>query len=197
MTELCQTHTKTWHKKNLARNLRATSTLEISPMRRLRSVQPCSSALLTPSTLRRFIRISPAESQEAAISARLPSTRPNAWPGAAGLVGQPWVSVCKGYWIAAPPQTSPPRRASQSNQSRTHLAISAALEAVLRLAKTNHRDSHLVIFLTVTLWRISRLGGEVSPQLDEGDLLSHAKSALPRLVCSIKQSELPAAAPTA
>ena len=120
-----------------------------------------------------FIPVFTLEAQEGRLFAPLAFTKTYAMAAAAGLAIT-LIPVLMGYLIRG---RIPEEHRNPLN--RWLIAIyRPMLEAVLRFPKTTLLGAALLAVLT--LWPLSRLGGEFMPPLDEGDLL-YMPSALPGL----------------
>ena len=120
-----------------------------------------------------FIPVFTLEAQEGRLFAPLAFTKTYAMAAAAGL-SITLIPVLMGYLIRG--------RIPDENKNPLNRFLIAVyrpmLEGVLRFPKTTLLGAALLAVLT--LWPLSRLGGEFMPPLDEGDLL-YMPSALPGL----------------
>ena len=120
-----------------------------------------------------FIPVFTLEAQEGRLFAPLAFTKTYAMAAAAGL-SITLIPVLMGYLIRG--------RIPDENKNPLNRFLIAIyrpmLEAVLRFPKATLLGAALLAVLT--LWPLSRLGGEFMPPLDEGDLL-YMPSALPGL----------------
>ncbi len=120
-----------------------------------------------------FIPIFTLQAQEGRLFAPLAYTKTYAMAAAAGLAVT-LVPVLMGYFIRG--------RVPEEHRNPLNRALIAGyrpvLESVLRHPRTTLVIAVLIV--GVTLWPLSRLGGEFLPPLDEGDLL-YMPSALPGL----------------
>jgi copper/silver efflux system protein len=118
-----------------------------------------------------FIPVFTLEAQEGRLFAPLAFTKSYAMAAAAGLAVT-LIPVLMGYLVRG---RIPDERANPLN--RALLAIyRPLLEIVLRHPKATLAAA--AVIAAVTVWPVSRLGGEFMPPLDEGDLL-YMPSALP------------------
>jgi copper/silver efflux system protein len=118
-----------------------------------------------------FVPVFTLEAQEGRLFAPLAFTKTYAMAAAAGLAIT-LIPVLMGYLIRG---RIPEERANPLNRFLI-AAYRPLLEAVLRFPKSTLAVAGLIA--VVTLWPVSRLGGEFMPPLDEGDLL-YMPSALP------------------
>ena len=128
-----------------------------------------------------FIPVFTLEAQEGRLFAPLAFTKTYAMAAAAGLAVT-LIPVLMGYLIRG-------RIPDEQKNPLNRLLIALyrpLLEIVLRFPKATLLGAALVALLTI--WPISRLGGEFMPPIDEGDLL-YMPSALPGLSAG-KVSEL-------
>ena len=120
-----------------------------------------------------FIPIFTLEAQEGRLFAPLAYTKTYAMAAAAGLAVT-LIPVLMGYFIRG--------RIPEEQRNPLNRALIAGyrpvLESVLRLPTP--RCVIALLIVAVTLWPMTRLGGEFMPPLDEGDLL-YMPSALPGL----------------
>ncbi len=120
-----------------------------------------------------FIPVFVLEAQEGRLFSPLAFTKTYAMAAAAGLAVT-LIPVLMGYLIRG---RIPPEHANPLNRFLIAL-YRPALDAVLRRPKTTLLVALLIC--VVTVWPLTRLGGEFMPPLDEGDLL-YMPSALPGL----------------
>ncbi|MDL2353739.1 MAG: efflux RND transporter permease subunit [Pseudomonadota bacterium] len=128
-----------------------------------------------------FIPVFTLEAQEGRLFAPLAFTKTYAMAAAAGLAVT-LIPVLMGYLIRG---RIPDERKNPLNRGLIAL-YRPVLDGVLRYPKATLLGAAVVALLTI--WPVSRLGGEFMPAIDEGDLL-YMPSALPGLSAG-KVSEL-------
>ncbi len=120
-----------------------------------------------------FIPVFTLEAQEGRLFAPLAFTKTYAMAAAAGL-SVTLIPVLMGFLICG---RIPDEHTNPLNRTLIRV-YRPMLEAVLRFPKTTLVVA--AVIAVITIWPISRLGGEFMPPLDEGDLL-YMPSALPGL----------------
>ncbi|MBI1889009.1 MAG: efflux RND transporter permease subunit [Burkholderiales bacterium] len=120
-----------------------------------------------------FIPVFTLEAQEGRLFSPLAFTKTYAMAAAAGL-SVTLIPILMGYLIRG---RIPDEESNPINRFFIKL-YRPILEAVLRAPKATLTVA--LVFVLLTLWPLSRLGGEFMPPLDEGDLL-YMPSALPSI----------------